>query len=299
MSRDANYLSDFPEINRWLAPGQDASKISHGSSVPCNWVCACCGKEFTESPNHIYTKYKRNQQFSLCRRCNRKGVRADNSLYGNYKEFCDTYYDFEKNQAVGISIDALTVKSNTLIYLRCPEHGPIEKPMRVADFVNCRVICRRCTSLMALFPNIAKMVDIDTYNTLDNKRYPKPFDPWEISAYSHTPLPFLCDYCGEIHFKPVAQMVIQSTGCPYLCARNHDSMPQLILYKLLIKVIPDLEYKHIFNSNGKELIVRPYQLPEQFVPIVGVPIHQLIDFCEEHTAYYLFWLSLSTFRVAP
>jgi very-short-patch-repair endonuclease len=105
---------------------------------------------------------------------------------------------------------------------------------------------------MALFPSIAKMVDIDTYNTLDDRKYPKPYVPWEISAYSHTPLPFSCDFCGEVHFKPVAQMVNQSTGCPHLCARNHDSMPQLILYKLMKKVIPDLKYKHIFILNGKK-----------------------------------------------
>ena len=252
MSGNVKYLSDFPEISRWLAPGQEASKISHGSSVPCNWVCAYCGSEFSKSPNHVYTQYKRNQQFNLCGNCNRKGVREDNSLYGNYKTLCDRFYNFEKNQAVGISIDSLAVNSNKKIFLKCPEHGPIEKPMRVADFVKGQNLCRRCTSLIALFPSIAKMVDIDTYNTLDKRKYPKPFDPWEISAYSHKPLPFLCDYCGDIHFKPVAHMVNQSTGCPHLCARNHDSMPQLILHKLLKTVIPDLKYKYIFNFNGRK-----------------------------------------------
>ena len=246
------YLSDFPEISRWLAPGQAPSKISHGSSIPCEWICANCGSEYPKSPNRVYTQYKNNNQYNLCPSCNHMGVRPDNSLYQNFKERCDTYYDFDRNMDVGISIETLTVNSNKMIFLKCPVHGPIKKPMRVADFINCKIICKRCTSLMALFPEIAAMVDINTYNTLSGRKYPKPFDPWEIAAYSHTPLPFSCDYCGEVHLKPVSDMVAQSTGCPYLCVRNHDSMPQSILYRLLRRAIPDLQYKYNFDLGGKK-----------------------------------------------
>lgn len=255
------YISEKPEMAEILDKKYDPTKITHGSGKEVDWVCRICGGIFSKSPNRIYTLLTAGHNYDLCEYCSGEKVRPEDSLYGRHSERCNRNFAWDRNGESGIYPDMLSEQSNAMIYITCPDHGADAKPMRAADFVNAKDPCRVCNgkrasplkNLKTERPDIAALVNIEEYNKLDDEKYPKPFCPEAISVNSHLMLPFNCDYCADVHTQRVADRVRQPMGCSNACVVYHDSMAQYILYHIIKRAVPDLEYLQPMDYNGKKL----------------------------------------------
>lgn len=161
-------------------------------------------------------------------------------------EKLETFWDFEKNDILGINPYNITKKSNRKVWFLCKKKN-INHPsnlIRIADFIRNNG-CYYCgndyveleNSIGYNLPDIANMI-------IDN------VDVYKIAIQSNKNYNLKCNQCGSISNKKISNIYNQGFSCP--SCSDHKPITEKFMLNILSQLNITYEYQKKFEwSNGK------------------------------------------------
>lgn len=98
--------------------------LAGSASIYIWWKCPSCKHSWRKKPNDIKTSWERNGT-SGCPRCAGKKGKSQKQpkLIEKYPELVQKYWDYSKNQELGIDPSKVTLGSNKKVWFKCPIDG--------------------------------------------------------------------------------------------------------------------------------------------------------------------------------
>ena len=199
----SDFLTLAPDVGEYfdpeMNPGIDYRHLGVNSDVMIKWHCRLnCGNTWEI---RVRAQVKKNKDGSYsARQCPcEKGRNTPYVLSQSEKAL--KYWDYEKNEKSGISLDNITVGSNKIVYWKCPnpdcgyswEKSPKDQLGAVYMCPCCErqaVIVEGVNDLFTLCPEAREMFDFDA-NEKDNLR------PETLTVTSGDKVHWKCKRCGN------------------------------------------------------------------------------------------------------
>ena len=194
--------------------------------------CPYCGSEYDIQLGH----FDRGDNCVSC--CNSYKSSFAYYIQQELKEPLNKYWDWEKNNKLGINPYYVTSQNDKKVYIKCTKTDYHESYLiRLANFYNGRR-CPYCTT------RNGKVHKLDSFGSLypDKAKYwSKNNDksPYEVKSYSRTKYKFICENCGSEFERSLGNLNRADTGV--FCRECNSSQLEIKTKDILIKY--NIDYK--------------------------------------------------------
>jgi hypothetical protein len=213
------------------------TKHSYLAFWNCDFGRSCPSTK--KSPKQVYQAIKNG--CAVCEYC--KGNPIENSVLNVTPEMVERYWNYERNNALGIFPEYTTHQSNKSVYVKCEKHnwGINEvQSRRCADLAKKRIPCPFCNGKKASEDNNLKLL----YPIIAGELHPS-FDPYTILPASSKKYPWWCELCQDYYYKEVRIRTAQNQGCPVHRSSNRNSKTEGLLRLIFNKTIGNFEKSYL------------------------------------------------------
>jgi hypothetical protein len=244
--------------------------------------CPYCGSEYDIMLSNFVGKNK-----SKCTKC----CNAYKNSFAYYiqqelKEPLNKYWDWKKNNELGINPYCITYQSNKKAWIKCDKTNYHESYLiKIDDFYNgsrCPYCVNRKVhpkdSFGSLYPEKAK------YWSKNNKKY-----PYEVSPKSHKKYKFICQECGSEFERELKVLNRSDTGviCMNCNSSQLETKTKNILEKYNINYKTQVKYEGLLGVKNGDLSYDFY-----------LPDYNLLIECqgEQHEKWIKGWITKEDFK---
>ncbi len=210
---------------------KNKNKIKRGN-VYIRVKCPYCGKEYDVILGH----FNRGDNCVSC--CNSYENSFAYYIQQELGEPLNKYWDWEKNDKLGVNPYYVTSKNDKKVYMKCIKTDYHESYLiRIANFYNGKR-CPYCTtrnekvhpkdSFGSLYPEKAK------YWSKNNDK-----SPYEVTPHTHTKYKFICENCGSEFKRSLTNLNKTNTGV--FCRECNSSQLEIKTKDILVKY--NIDYK--------------------------------------------------------
>lgn len=222
-----DFLYQYPEIvaKYWdynrnkIKP----SEITSGSNKKIYCKCPNCGGEWEDTPKIL----KDRKVCPVCwgktnfpTRKDDNNLQEDKGTFGNlYPELVDLYWDWDKNNEIGLNPFEMDLQSNKKVFLKCKDCGNSWSNWTVSSLINYKDKCPYCSNskliegtndILSKSPIfISKYWDFDKNTVKPNK----------VKFNSGRLVKLKCDKCNH-RWEMTVKELYDGKGCP-VCEDNY------------------------------------------------------------------------------